>query len=637
MGIKSFVRNGLTSYWDFKYHKKLRNYQPDYMEWLKSINITHKKPVIDFEDREIVLLSFIEGEWTPDAKKNIREYMIAHPESLIVYGDEDVLSTDGTYEHPWLKPCWSPDTFLYKDFLGGAVAVKRELYDKLNEEEKKDPIRCHKRLTTLAGGFERSCKTIGHMDGILFHRINDWQYSDAIAVNTESQVSQTWLENLLVSVIIPSKDNVTVLKQCIGTILETVTQVSYEIIIVDNGSSGRTKIQINEYIKKINHDLTNKKPLRSIQYIYEPMEFNFSHICNLGASRASGNLLLFINDDVEAVEKGWMEQMVAKAILPRVGAVGVKLLYPDTACIQHVGITNLPIGPVHKLQLLKDDKCYYDDRNRGIRNVLAVTGACMMLRREVFDEFEGFCEDLRVTYNDVDLCFSLFEQGYVNVVINTCHLLHHESLSRGQDTSDEQKERLKREQELLYQRHPGLKGNDPYYHKWLNQNGTSTTKVEPAYLDGIVKTDRARFQKIDLPKDLLPNPCLLLSIETIDTKMIQGYGVILGSDNACYTRKLIFQSESDSMEYYSLEVQEQFRADIAENMPDQRNIALCGFQTEFSSFLPNGVYRIGMMATDRISKTKLINFSESIIHVEDSVNNEFFTQHFVPEGSKLQD
>lgn len=607
MNVKMIIREKLTLYWDYRYRKKLGQYRLTYREWLKTVESRTKDLASVSKENDFIMVSFGGGIWDSNADILVKQYCEKHPHVLLVYGDEDVLSQEEIAVNPWFKPDWSPDTFLDRDYLGDAVCVRKELYDKLSETEKTDPLLCHRRLVELSGGFERACKTIGHIEGILFHRECTWE--NEISNSEVNPVLEVFpMKDIFLSIIIPSKDNVSVLLQCLRTLRDSMVCVPCEIIIVDNGSSQNVRLQILDYVKKLNQELINNKLIRFVQYLYEPMEFNFSKMCNMGAMKANGNVLLFLNDDIEAVEPGWIEQMTAKAILPWVGAVGIKLWYPDSDRIQHAGITNIAIGPVHKMQFLNDNKCYYDYRNRGIRNVLAVTGASMMMRKEVFLEAGKFSEEMRVAFNDVDLCFTLHELGYYNVVVNTVHLIHHESLSRGADDSEEKMRRLITERELLYSRHPQLENTDPYYHKWLNQNALDT-RILPAYLEGRRITDKADFKQAKLEERFKRDECLLLRIEYADTKRIQGYAVVLGSDNACYRKMLVFCSKNSRDKIYTISYREQYRSDIEENMPDQVHIALCGFHIEFTSTLPQGEYQIGVMAKDRISGTVLLNFS----------------------------
>lgn len=605
MGIKSFLKQGMAYGLDKQYEKKCASRKILYKDWVASMEEAESSSA--GERVEAVFLSDAEnGAWADGAKERAEAFLSAHPEVCVVYGDEDVETAPGQYENPWLKPCWSPDTYLWKDYLGEAVAVRKSFYEKA-EEKSRDG------LLKAAGGFTKGCQSIAHINGILFHWKTDWFTGETNSSMTREKTAggQTDCQDAkkqgmpYISVIIPSKDNAVVLKKCLDTLKKTAADISYEVLLVDNGSG--------EAVKKKIEEMTADAP--DILYIYEPMEFNFSKMCNLGAERAKGSLLLFLNDDIEATHTGWLSDMAKLAERPHVGAVGCKLLYPDTDKIQHAGITNLPMGPVHKLQFLRDNKCYYDNRNRGIRNVSAVTAACLMVRREVFEEAGGFCESMQVAFNDVDFCFTLLEKGYYNAVCNHIHLLHHESMSRGADESEEKLKRLHRERTMLYDRHPGLNGKDPFYHDWLNRTGLDT-RIQPAYRSGREIADVQAAKEVAkesneayVLKNARKDRCLLVRIEAADASHISGYGVVLGSDNACFNGKLLLERKGRQPAVYELDFTEQYRQDLQENMPDQKNVALCGFHVNIAEPLPEGEYRIGMLATDKISGSSLMNYS----------------------------
>lgn len=605
MGIKSFLKQGMAYGLDKQYEKKCASRKILYKDWVLSMEEAESSSA--GERAEAVFLSDAEnGAWADGAKERAEAFLSAHPEVCVVYGDEDVETTPGQYENPWLKPCWSPDTYLWKDYLGEAVAVRKSFYEKA-EEKSRDG------LLKAAGGFTKGCQSIAHINGILFHRKTDWFTGETNSSMTREKKAggQTDCRDAkkqgmpYISVIIPSKDNAVVLKKCLDTLKKTAADISYEVLLVDNGSGEAVKKKIEEM----------RADAPDILYIYEPMEFNFSKMCNLGAERAKGSLLLFLNDDIEATHTGWLSDMAKLAERPHVGAVGCKLLYPDTDKIQHAGITNLPMGPVHKLQFLRDNKCYYDNRNRGIRNVSAVTAACLMVRREVFEEAGGFCESMQVAFNDVDFCFTLLEKGYYNAVCNHIYLLHHESMSRGADESEEKLKRLHRERTMLYDRHPGLNGKDPFYHDWLNRTGLDT-RIQPAYRSGREIADVQAAKEVAkesneayVLKNARKDRCLLVRIEAADASHISGYGVVLGSDNACFNGKLLLERKGRQPAVYELDFTEQYRQDLQENMPDQKNVALCGFHVNIAEPLPEGEYRIGMLATDKISGSSLMNYS----------------------------
>lgn len=615
MNPKKSVRKLLSELLDYQYKKRLKSYRLDYAFWIKnqqpSIHLCRDTPC------QIILLSFGSGSWAEDALDRMQDFFAQNPLVQLAYGDEDVKGLGGVCGNPWLKPCWSPDTYLSRDYLGSAVAVRRELYEQLTEKERRDEALCHDRLTTLAGGFEKGCAAIAHVDGVFFHRTTLWPLPgegrpglNAEPFREDSNNCQP--EMPLVSVIIPSKDNFPVLKRCLETLCQTACGMDYEIILVDNGSREQTQEMVRDELRRLKEDPSHGKYLKNTSYQYVPMPFNFSKMCNVGAGNAQGGLLLFLNDDIEAVETGWLEKMAQKALQPWAGAVGCKLLYPDARLIQHAGVTNLPIGPVHKLQCLQNDKSYYDGRNTGIWNMLAVTGACLMMRRDVFAKAGGFCEKLQVTFNDVDLCFTLYDLGYQNIVLNNMYLLHHESLSRGIDETEEKIKRMMNERGILYERHPHLEGRDPYYHSWLNRSVLDTA-IKPAFEEGKILEDTRDYEAAGSLQDCRQDECVLLRIEYADAGQLYGYAVVLGSDNACFTRQLLFQSETCPENIYRMDFTEQYRSDLEKNMEDQTNVALCGFRVTFARPLPPGEYRIGVLARDRISGTKLINWNSRTI------------------------
>ena len=588
------------------------------------------------------------------AEDAIYSYFLSHPDALIVYGDEDVASlSDGRRRSPWFKPDWSPDTFHSWFYFGSLVAVREGLIAKCSFREQIRRLDCCKgqlqtscdsapglepritvceypdgetiykwmlELTALAGGYERGCHTIGHIKSMLFHCETEEQQKEYL----------TWCGNEkgklieplpLVSVVIPSKDNPGVLRQAVESLVRTCSGLPLEILVVDNGSSAVNRASIEAFLESVQSvpaQEAGKNKSLSIQYLYEPMEFHFSRMCNLGAQKAAGELLLFLNDDVELYCKGWLERMAAKALRPYTGAVGLKLLYPDGKRIQHAGITNLPMGPVHKLQFLNDAQDYYFGRNRMDINVLAVTGACLMVGRDKFWEAGGFAPELAVAFNDVDLCFALHELGYYNVVVNRAYAGHHESLSRGDDESAKKQTRLQAERKKLYERHPGLEGKDPYYCEGLNRDGLDT-RIRPAYLTSGNVSQRVTFNKqVFETKEYREDRCLLLRVEYAGADSIQGYSVVLGDDNACYEKQLVLESVDKGEKcLYTALLEGQYRPDLLENMPDQTNVALCGFLLEWDyGSLPKGSYRIGAAARNRITGLKLINWSTRVLTVD---------------------
>ena len=418
-----------------------------------------------------------------------------------------------------------------------------------------------------------------------------------------------------VSVIIPSRDHPDLLKQCVKALLRTGAKaektqkhpIPVEVIVVDNGSSPQNRTQIQDFLQTISVPW---------KYLYQPMEFHFSRMCNLGAEAAGGAYLLFLNDDVEMVTEGWLEEMLAIAARPYAGAVGCKLLYPGKERIQHIGIFCLPSGPMHKLLKMSDAGKYPDDSSHGVHNVLAVTAACLLVSGEKFSRVGGFCEELAVAYNDVDLCLKLYATGYYNAVCNLIQGIHYESFSRGEDLTEVKRKRLLQEKEILFARNPLLLKRDPYIlPSWditcpdaairpawqYAGNQIQNRIVNPAQITGadgqplrgsFAEENDMRLQWKGHTIGLRRDNCLLFHMDCADRRLVCGYGIVLGDDNACYDRYLLLIPVNEGCESaycYVQELEGQYRPDLEENLTDQKNIALAGFLLEGWSAGCNGL------------------------------------------------
>nr|WP_318686206.1 glycosyltransferase [uncultured Acetatifactor sp.] len=627
MSIKSMIKEALTERENKRYEKELEKRRVTYGQWCRlreeagtaleasSDDQTPPKVSGKKEERETdyVLLDCGRGNIAKRGEVLIAEYFARHPQVQILYGDEDVWENfpNGERHTPWFKPDWSPDLFESCFYFGSLTAVRRKLYEKIcpHGKERTDRREMIRRCVEMAGGRERGCKTIGHISEILFH----CESREAILEFTEKQREAPLEESLMrghllkagekpeISVVIPSKDHPETLEVCMKSLEKAMGGLSYETIVVDNGSSPENK----KILDRLLVDCT---------YLYRPMEFHFSEMCNLGAEQARGRFLLFLNDDVEMRMDGCIRKLAASASRPHVGAVGMKLYYPDSIRIQHAGIVNLPMGPVHKLQFLEDAASYYFGSNKGVRNVLAVTGACLMVEREKFFQAGGFASRLRVAFNDVDLCFRLWEMGYFNVCRNDLHAFHHESLSRGDDEAEEKLKRLLEERDALYKGHPKLMGLDPFYSVHLGRQGLDT-RIRPAFetAGNRLQEKRGRLGMERLA-GCRQDACLLFRVEFCQDGVVQGFGAVLGDNNACYKRSLLFEAEGGDV--FSLKLQGQYRPDLAENMPDQNRVGLCGFWVRLGTEnLPEGEYQIGMKAENKVTGLKLLWWSSRKIRI----------------------
>ena len=276
------------------------------------------------------------------------------------------------------------------------------------------------------------------------------------AFETIFQIKYEIQGNPRVSIVIPNKDHLEDLSRCIASILEKSTYDNYEIIVVENNS---TTEEIFDYYKKIQEN-------PNVKVIVYQGDFNYSAINNLGVSHAQGEYILLLNNDTQVITLDWIEEMLMYAQRSDVGAVGAKLYYEDRT-IQHAGVV-LGLGQHrtagHSHYRVSSNNLGYMGRLCYAQNVMAVTGACLMMRKKVFDELGGLDENFAVSLNDVDLCVRAWKAGYVNVFTPFAELYHFESVSRGLDDQGEKAERYNRESEAFREKWKEvLEAGDPYY------------------------------------------------------------------------------------------------------------------------------------------------------------------------------
>ena len=677
MNIKARVRRILEGQLNKQYAARLKRakHRISYEEWLKlqeEIATDTKAPAemkasgegaVTADRREqtgtdrlaemgICLILQRRGRLDLQAVSQIAGYFAAHPETQLLYGDEDVLDADEKHcNSPYFKPDWSPDTWLSCFYLGSVIAVRRELMEELAHKErillytdtKQVRLLVHQ-LLEQAGGFTPGGNAIAHLPRILFHMDFDAagegmqkKYRQPDGFDYPKEIGG---EAVTVSVIIPSKDNPQILEQCLESLQkcrEAICRMEktgalwkqegrpyplrLEILVVDNGSCPENK-------KKI------EKITCGMKYIYEPMPFHFSKMCNMGASAATGELLLFLNDDITVCADCWLSAMAQRAMRPYVGAVGLKLYYPDSQRIQHVGITNLPGGPVHKLQFTEDGQ--EEDYGYGSldRNVIAVTGACLMVQRDRFWQAGGFPEDLPVAYNDVALCFSLREAGWHNVVLNRYHAYHHESLSRGSDLTREKLERLRQERQTLYARHPAYQNGDPYYPEPLCRE-LGDTHIYEAYIDSRTMTQMVfRCSHLgEAPEQEPENLLYCVQLTEVFTEKevfrkteeppvvcLQGYIGVKWDNNACYNNFLLLKEQKRTTDIYAIGLEPKYSQEAEYGMQEQPNVALCGFKAALQKdTLPDGIYRIGVQARSRLGRRRLTAWTEHTVQIREGL------------------
>ena len=238
------------------------------------------------------------------------------------------------------------------------------------------------------------------------------------------------------SILIPTKDRIDLLKTCIDSILKITRYKNFEILILDNESNEENSHKYFEQVCEI----------KNINVIGVKGAFNYSHINNYGVKQANGNILAFINNDIEITHPEWLHEMVSHSIRKEIGCVGAKLLYPNRT-IQHAGVF-IGIGGVagHSFKNYPSTHSGYKHRLQLVQNYSAVTAACLVVEKEIFEQVGGFDEEnLKVAFNDVDFCLKVLKEGYRNVWTPYAIMIHHESASRGLEKTISQKKRFQKE------------------------------------------------------------------------------------------------------------------------------------------------------------------------------------------------
>ena len=444
---------------------------------------------------EYVVLCSSDYELCEDYEKKVSHYILIQKKAgrnlKYIYSDSDTINDNGKRENPDCKPDYSWNTLLSFNYIGNVFAVKRQFFlhrmnefvDNFGSDSKFDSYK-----TSLFLLSDNSAENVGHIHQILAHKKADYKEESDISeykcllpelknknvcVVTDKHnknvqhIHYPLSENDCVSIIIPSKDNPEILKVCFKSIKKYTKYTKYEIVVIDNGSNEDNR---NEYKKLIAEFGENAS------YTYERFDFNFSKMCNIGSKKATGNMLLFLNDDIEIIgqdyeDTDWLSVLAGQAKQESTGAVGAKLLYPDSSYIQHVGVINYESSCfAHLYAKAVDDENIKAHRNYADYDCLCVTGACFMIEKAKFDKAGGFDEAFEVTHNDVDICLTLYEQGYYNVLRNDVVLFHHESFSRGDDEIDEEKNRRNMHaRDMTYEKHPKLEKYDPFYSPLLTQ------------------------------------------------------------------------------------------------------------------------------------------------------------------------
>ncbi|MEY3220857.1 MAG: hypothetical protein RIT27_2214 [Pseudomonadota bacterium] len=412
----------------------------------------------------------------------------------VIYSDEDKWDgISGYFDEPFFKPDWSPENLKGQMYIGHLGIYRRTLVEevggfRIGLEGSQD--------WDLALRVTEKAQQICHIPKILYHwrkhlnstaqHANQKNYAviaglkavnDALEREKEGGIAQLNEHNncvlvnypitnkLLVSIVIPTRDKAELLRPCLVSLIKQNDYPNFEIIIVDNGSSqSETFALFQEY-----QQLLDEK----FKVVRDDGTFNFSRLVNNGVKASKGEMILLLNNDTEVISpSNWLEKMIGYAQREEIACVGCKLLYDDQT-IQHAGVI-CGLGGIAShshLNLPVSSPGYYA-RLTIVSNYSATTGACFMIKRNLWEKVKGFDETLAVAYNDVDFCLRLLSNGYRHVVLPEVLFYHHESKSRGLDDTPEKQRRFSQETHVMKQRWQHIIDHDPYYNPHLTRYGT---------------------------------------------------------------------------------------------------------------------------------------------------------------------
>ena len=427
-----------------------------------------------------------DDELTPHALFECVKALNDHPETLVVYSDEDKMSMDGhKFFQPHFKPDYNPDLLCTVNYICHLFVVSRKVIDQVGMLRKEfDGAQDYDFIFRCVEAVKD--EEIYHVPKILYH----WRcHEDSTAENPESKTyafeagrravqehyNRTGIQakvldgeflglyrtefirdhDPLISIIIPNKDHIDDLKRCMDSIDQKSTYQNYEYVIVENNSTDPATF---EYYKKL--EAENEK----VHVVYWDGVFNYSAINNYGASFARGEYFLLLNNDTEIINPNCLEELLGYCMRSDVGAVGARLYYEDDT-IQHAGVV-IGFGGIagHCFVLQPRGTTGYCHRIICAQDYSAVTAACMMVKRTAFEEVGGLSEELQVAFNDIDFCMKLRKAGYLIVYNPYAELYHYESKSRGLEDTPEKVARFNREISVFEKRWPDiLRNGDPYY------------------------------------------------------------------------------------------------------------------------------------------------------------------------------
>ena len=448
---------------------------------------------------EFIALLDHDDELRPHALLEMAEAISSRKEVELLYSDEDKIDANGRRFSPYFKPDWNPDLLLSQNYVCHFTVIRTELARRVGGfrkgfEGSQDHdliLRCTEAL---------SPPQIHHVPKVLYHwraiegstalerSAKDYAATAgarAVAEHLQRIDSTATVEELphghyrvrwplppappRVSIVIPTRDRVELLRACVESVLAGTDYADYEVVVVDNRS---VEPETLSYLE----DIRRRPGVKVLRY---DAPFNYSAINNWAIARCTSELICLMNNDIEVIDEGWLQEMAGHAMRPEIGAVGAMLYYPDRN-IQHAGVI-LGIGGVANHAYVHQPAGYPGHGARALvaQNLSAVTAACLVVRRRCYLEVGGLDERLEVAFNDVDFCLRLRAAGYRNVWTPFSAMIHHESASRGNDDSPEKRARFTGEVDYMLQRWGEEILHDPAYNPNLSLQGVNSELAFP--------------------------------------------------------------------------------------------------------------------------------------------------------------
>lgn len=397
------------------------------------------------------------------------------PDADVLYSDEDVLDVRGLLTAPHFKPDWSPETYVDRDYVGRLCLLRRTALEAAGGLR---PVfgsaTWYEALLRLSETTDR----VVHVAEVLYHRRADTRASESdrrlalevalrrrgeqamlVAAEGGARVRYALAGDERVTIVIPTRDRADLLEPCLASVFERSRFAGYDVLVVDNGSrEDRTAALLTSW---------QRREPRRFRVLRDDQPFNYARLNNRAVAATESPFVLFLNNDTTVIAEEWIEEMLAYARRPEIGAVGAMLLYAD-GTVQHAGIVLGILGLAgHAHRYLPATAPGYHGSLARVTNYAAVTGACMLVAKSKFLEVGGLDEAYAVSYNDVDFCLRLLARGYRNVYVPQARLYHFESKSRGLDDTPMKVARAMREVGLIRERWAAISVRDPYYNPAL--------------------------------------------------------------------------------------------------------------------------------------------------------------------------